>query len=340
MTVVSPQSVRSRSAVRVAGAVCLVAALVAWAWTLTELTPYMSRMNDLAPMPDGDGEEFMWVSELRWGALLLAALGLVTATVTSRQAPRVGVALACALVVADAVIANNDPASKLLPALVVGAVAVAGAWSAAVWPVGSSHGENVDVPRRLAVVGVVGVACGPILLAQGTPAVNHPFLPATMGATTALLIGLLTALGATAALAARPERSQPLVVGGGIVAALPFAVLGLCTGWGVEPNFTMIGATAAPTLALIAYLVARPRQRPSNPPNRVRAISLVFAVIVAIAGSALSLTVLAMISLPPASILFGIGAGDYPADGISVLPGAVALSLLAGTMATKPSRTP
>lgn len=348
MSVISPERVRSRPAVRVVGAVVVIAAVVAWAWTLTGLTPAMTRVNEVAPTPGGDTEVFMWVAELRWGAILLAGLGLVTAAVTAPRAPRAGFVLAGALVIADAAFAHNGPDGNLLPALLVGAGAVAASlWVTGVasdllagWP----RAAEAHVARRLAVVGVVGAACGPILLAQGTPGVNHPFLPATMGATTALTIGLLTALGGMAALAARPARSPQLALAGGLVAALPFATLGLCSTLGVDPDLTVTGAAAAPLAALIAYLAARPRPtRPEEGPAHVRSISLIFAAVVAVAGSAISLMVLAMISAPPAALLFSLGGGDYLADGLSLLPGTAGVALLAATLATRadaPSQTP
>ncbi|GIJ71935.1 hypothetical protein [Virgisporangium ochraceum] len=107
----TPVPVRSCYPVRVVGAVCAVGALVAWAWTLTELTPHMPRMHEIAPMPGGDGELFLWVAELRWGAILLAALGLMAVAMR----PVAGIAGAAALVVADALVERSGPAGKLVP---------------------------------------------------------------------------------------------------------------------------------------------------------------------------------------------------------------------------------
>lgn len=311
----TPVPVRSCHSVRVVGAVCAAGALVAWAWTLTVLTPHMPRMHEIAPTPGGDGELFLWVAELRWGAILLAALGLLA--VATR--PAAGIAGAAALVVADGFVERSGPAGKLVPVLLLGLVALAGAWAAArTVPAGDPDDEVVR--WRLTAIGVTGVASGPVLLVQGTPAVNHPFLPASMGATHATVVGLLIVLGATATFAARP-RSRPLVgLLVGAVLAVPFVVLGRLTGGGVENEVTSIGAAAAPVLAVAALLVARPGGLP-----RTWALAAVAAAVVA---APLVLYALAMFSTIPAELLFSVAGTGYPADGLSVLPCTVAAVLL------------
>jgi hypothetical protein len=158
----------------------------------------------------------------------------------------------------------------LVPALVIGLAAVVGAWLLAAGSATPPAGRLVDVRRRLAVVGVTGTACGPLLLVQGTPVVNHPFLPGTLGVTHALAIGLLVVLGGTVALAVRAPKAAALcaviLVGPlAVFSAIPAEILLSIAG----TSYPADGLSVLPGVALgTPFVVAALAKRAREPVSR------------------------------------------------------------------------
>lgn len=161
------RDVASTGTVR-SGLLILAAAIVGWAYALAVLTPAMPVVARTAPMPGGDGEIFLWVAELRWTAILLAALGLLTVLAGRRGAALGPVLLTVLLLGVDGVLERSGAAGGggLALALFSGALATA----VAGW-LGGRLGPGTESPvarRRLAVVAIVAAGCAPLPLAQGT----------------------------------------------------------------------------------------------------------------------------------------------------------------------------
>lgn len=310
------------------GLLILAAAIVGWAYALAVLTPAMPVVARTAPMPGGDGEIFLWVAELRWTAILLAALGLLTVLAGRRGAALGPVLLTVLLLGVDGVLERSGAAGGggLALALFSGALATA----VAGW-LGGRLGPGTESPvarRRLAVVAIVAAGCAPLPLAQGTPAVNHPFLPVGLSVLTAGLPVLLIALAAVAVVAARPRRI-PLgaVLGVAAPPALALAGLGLATGRGLDQSVTSRATLLAVPLAVL--VVALLRWHPVGRPVRTGVLWTTLTLVSAVASPVLVVGG-AFLSMITSSILFEIAGRYYPADGVSVLPGAVLLALAVG----------
>jgi hypothetical protein len=320
-------------AVAVAGLVGLLVGLLSWAYTLAVLTPAMPLVGHSAPMPGGDSELYMWVAELRWGGIALAALGLLLAAADRRGAPLAAVVQTVVLLTADGMLARAGAAGAagLRTALAAAAVAAVLAW----WVAGAPRRRGADAlttRRRLAGVAVTAACSGPILLAQGTAAVNHPFLPAGLAVVTGALPALLAVVAGYAAAAARPRRltgSRLAALVGG--SALLFGAWGGATGAGVPYELTAAGVLfSAPMIVMVVGVMraGQPRRRPAT----AVWIALMLASPVV---SALVVMLALTLSIIGAGILFAVAGSSWQADGLSLLPGAVLLAVPAGAVVAR-----
>ncbi|MEU4235832.1 hypothetical protein [Actinoplanes sp. NPDC026619] len=329
---------RSLSPVVVAtGAACVALAVIAWAYTLTILSPAMSEVSAAAPMPGGDGEIYLWVAELRWGAILLATLALLIATADRRRAVPAALVLAAALVVADGVLVRTGVtgAGGLRLTLLIGGGAVAAGWFAARGPLDAAR-LTTSVRRRVAAGAVIAAVCVPLLLAQGTPGVNHPYLPVGLLVTTTGLSVLGVLLAAIPAVAvSRHHLARWVAV---LLIALPAAVVAVAGSLPVptgteDTGYAIFGAFVGLPLAVVVIALLR-RHRPRRR-GRTAALWALLA-LAALPGT----IVLWITSVFPAHIapdlLFAIEGLGYPADGISALPGAALLMTpIAAIVATR-----
>jgi hypothetical protein len=319
-----PAGRRSRAAA-VAGLAGVVVGVVGWVYTVAVLTPAMPEVSEAAPMPGGDGELYLWVAELRWGAILLAALGALVALADRRAAPLAAAVVAGALLAVDAVIGRSASAPGVLgaprDAAIAGVLAVMLAW----WIAGPARGSGVAVVRRrLAVAALTAATTGPLLLTQGTHEVNHPYLPVGL----LLVTGALpTTFGVLAAIAVTAARETPLGRGWAIaLAVVPALVMG-GTGLAVAlgaPLVAMValGPLAAGPLTLAVAAVLVPARR--------------WLWAVAIPGLGVPLgAVLALGgvigSTIAAELLFTLAGTSYPADGLSLVPGAALFAVPVST---------
>jgi hypothetical protein len=320
----------TRPALIAVGTACLVLATAAWAYTVALLTPAMSQVSEVAPMPGGDGELYLWVAELRWAAILLAVLGLSVAAAHRRSPLRAAVVLSVLLTVADSVLERADihGASGLQIALTAGAVTTGAAWLAAGAPAPDTTVDRLVARKRLATVAVIAALCGPMLHLQGTPAVNHPFLPLGLPLTTATVAVLLAVLATVTALAV---RLRPVARGAAVaVVAVPGLVLGglgVYFGNGVDAEVATLGVLLALPLAVVVVAVMR-RHRP-----RRRGLTTALWAGLTIAVAPVSIAVLygvmvAAMFVP--ELLFGLAGTGYPADGLSVVPGALLVAVPLG----------
>jgi hypothetical protein len=308
-----------------AGLVAMMVGLFSWAYTLAVLTPAMPLVGQSAPMPGGDTELYMWVAELRWGSIMLAAVGLLLATADRRAAPLAAVVHTVVLLAADALLARADAtgAGGMRMALIATAVAAVLAW----WIAGARRRRGADAltaRRRLAGVAIASACCGPILLAQGTPAVNHPFLPVGLAGVTAVLPAMLAVVAGCAAAAARPvplTRTQLVVLVTG--PALLLGACGAATGAGVPYEATIAGVLfSGPMTALAVGVMWVRRHR-----QRLDRIAIWTGLIMASPLAGILITISALIlSMFAANILFSIAGSSWQADGLSLLPGAVVLA--------------
>ncbi|AVT36838.1 hypothetical protein [Plantactinospora sp. BB1] len=311
---------------RLAGLAGLAVAVTAWAYTLTILTPRMPIVADRAPMPGGDGELFLWVAELRWAAILLAALSLLTALAHRRGALLLAAGTGTLLLGVDGAVERAGLAGSvgLAVTLGLGAAVLALAGRLARWRAPGIPAHVVR--RRLAIVAVAAACCAPLPLAQGTPGVNHPFLPAGLPLVTAVLPVFLVVLAAFAVGAARHRPPRPLVPLAG--ALLPAAVLGgfgTATGAGVEPGNTSIGVLLAVPLGVVVVALLRLHR-----PDR-RTVALWTGLTLAgLPGTVPLVIVSVVVSIFVSAPLFALAGTSYPADGVAVLPAAALLALVAG----------
>ncbi|GAA4154866.1 hypothetical protein GCM10022251_25600 [Phytohabitans flavus] len=314
-----------------AGVVAQLAGLLSWAYTLAILTPAMPLVGQAAPMPGGDGELYMWVAELRWGSITLAALGLLLAAADRRAAPLAAVVQTTVLLAADGMLARADAtgAGGLRTALAAAAVAAAAAW----WVAGARDAvDALSVRRRLAWV-AVAACCGPILLEQGTAAVNHPYLPVGLAGVTAILVAMLAVVAACAAAAARPRRlTRPRLAALIAVPALLLGAWGAATGAGVPYELTVLGMLLTGPLALVVVgvVLARPPRRRWGP--------VVAATVLVLGGPVLGAVIAwaaLMFSVFASNILFAVAGSSWQADGLSLLPGAVLVAVPAGILAAQ-----
>ncbi|MEV0134610.1 hypothetical protein AB0H83_39890 [Dactylosporangium sp. NPDC050688] len=321
----TPAPLRLPAPATVAGAVGLAGGLLAWAYTLAVLTPAMPLVGQTAPMPGGDGELYMWVAELRWAGIALAALGLLLAAADRRAVAPAAAAQTVLLLVADGVLARAGVTGPggLRTALTAAAVAAVLSWRVA----GRRHKVDPLVARRrLGWTALTAACCGPILFGQGTPTVNHPFLPAGLAATTAVLAAAFAVVAVHAAAAARQTPlSRTWLASATIAPALLLGAAGAATGAGVPNHWTEAGVLlAAPMMVLAAAILRGPR--------RGRARTAVWTTVV-LASPALSVPVVAgslMLSIFVANVLFVVAGSSWAADGLALLPGAVVLAAVAG----------
>ncbi|BAL89652.1 hypothetical protein AMIS_44320 [Actinoplanes missouriensis 431] len=342
------------------GAACVALAVTGWAYTLAVLDPAMPGVSATAPMPGGDGEIYLWVAELRWGAILLAATGMLVAAADRRRAGVATLVFAALLVAADGVLLRTGVTGGggLRLTLLIGAAAAAATWftaggpapetrqaaDSAGAPTGSTrhavaaHGGHEGeaspgagtggaglldelVRRRVTAAAVIAACCAPLLLAQGTPGVNHPFLPRGLVLTTtglAVLGVLLAAIAAVtlsrlrlpwwAALALLTLPAAAVTVSG----LLPVPVTSEDTG------NALYGAFAGMPLAVLTAALAGWHRGRSIP----RTLGMVVA---GIPGTVvLWLAAVFFLSIAP-NLLFSIEGTGYPADGVSFVPGAALL---------------
>jgi hypothetical protein len=316
-----------RPAVVAIGTACLAVAVGAWAYTVSVLTPAMPQVSERAPMPGGDGEIYLWVAELRWAAILLAVLGLLVATAHRSSPLKATTALGVLLLGVDAVLDRIDAGGSggLQIALAAGTVATGAAWLIAGAPAPPTDTENLRTRNRLAAVAMIAALCGPLLYAQGTPAVNHPFLPVGLALTTAGVTVLFVVLGTVTAIGVRrrplPAAAAAALVG---VPALVLAGLGAFLGNGVDEGLAAMGVLLAVPLAVVLFAVMRR--------HRARRRALTAALWTGLTVLAAPLTIaFAYLAMMPGMFvpvfLFGLAGTGYPADGISLVPGALLVAL-------------
>ncbi|MBO3737927.1 hypothetical protein [Actinoplanes flavus] len=321
----APADRPARSAVaRAAGLTAVVAGVLAWAYTVTCLSPVMDDWSAVAPMPGGDGEIYLWVAELRWAAALLAALGTLVATAS----PRAAVVLGVGLLAVESVLLNlpMTGAAGLRVALLAAAVVIAVSWTAA-----GRAPHPALIRRRTTTAAIVAAGCGPLLFAQGTPGENHPFMPLGLPITTAGVAIGLTLLGTVTAVATSRHRPHPVLIAlltGLPVAALVVAGIGLRGG----PEWEYLGEPGT-LLALPLAVVVTALLRRHRPRRRGRTAALWTALTAgALVATVPVLLMAAMMLSFVADLLFQIDGTSYPADGISVLPGALVLLLPLATV--------
>ena len=314
-------------AVVVAGAAALALGVIGWAYTLAVLTPGMRDVSAAAPMPGGDGELYMWTAELRAATILLATLGMLVATADRRFGPAATLVAGAGLTVANAVLHRMELTGPggLRLALLVGVVPVLAGWAVAGR---SQHGRSPGVARRRVTVGVVvAAAVLPLIMLQGTPGVNHPFLPAGLLVTT---IGLAVAgilLAVVPALALSRHRVPAWAAGALIGIPVALTVLAGVIPPPMNDDDTGPGSYAAfLALPLAVGCLALLRLHRERRPGRTRAIWIWLAVaalpgtlIIVIGGGLL-------LSFVP-NLVFDLDGSGYSFDGLSFIPGAATLML-------------
>ncbi|WP_067500206.1 hypothetical protein [Actinoplanes sp. TFC3] len=315
------------AAVVVSGATALTVAVIAWAYTLAILTPAMSNVSASAPMPGGDGELYMWTAELRAATILLATLGMLIATADRRFGVAGTLVVGAGLTLANAVLHRLDVAGAggMRLALMAGAAPVVIGWIIA----GRSlHDRLPGTALRRATVGVlVAGSVLPMITLQGTPGVNHPFLPPGLILTTTGLAvtGLLLAIVPALALGRHrvPGWAAVLLIAAPVAltvsAALMPAPLSEDTGGPAE----IAAFAGAPTAVVCLALLRRHRPRHSRRTAAVwtaLTIAAVPASILVTAAGALLLTFVP-------DLTFAIDGSGYSFDGLSFIPGAATLML-------------
>ena len=314
-------------AVVAAGAGALAVAVIAWAYTLAVLTPGMSDVSASAPMPGGDGELYMWTAELRAATILLAMLGMLVATAGRRFGPAATLLVGAGLTLANAVLHRMDVTGTggLRLALLVGVLPVVGGWAVAgrVLP-----GRVAPVALRRVTVGVlVAASVLPLITLQGTPGVNHPFLPAGLIVTTTGLAvaGLLLAIVPALALSRHPVPIWAAV----LLIVTPAA---LTVGLGLIPppmsgDDTGPAAFAALTgLPLAVVCLALLRRHRARRPGRTVAVWAVLTV-AALPGTVLLVVAGGLLLIFVPDLAFSIDGSGYSFDGLSFVPGAATLML-------------
>ena len=323
-------SVAQSPRVVAAGAAVLAGAVALWAYTVAVLTPAMSRVSERAPMPGGDGELYLWVAELRWAAIVLAGLALLVGTAARRNTPLAAGALIGVLLVADGILDRTGAGLRV--ALAVGAVLAGLAWLLAGGPL---HGTDVEARRARRRLGTAAItaAVGPLLYLQGTPAVNHPFLPVLLPVATVAVAVLFVVLAGVAAQSARtiPLRPWAAVALPAVPAALLVA-LGLFIGNGIAEEIASVGVLLAVPLAMVVAVVVRGRPR--------RRWLWWTGLALSIPAGPIGTLVLVYLMFVP-DLLFALAGTGYPADGLSVLPAAILVALpVAAALANRPAVAP
>ncbi|MFC4065275.1 hypothetical protein [Actinoplanes subglobosus] len=389
--------------VLVAGVVATLAGVLSWAYTVTYLTAAMPVMSAAAPMPGGDGELYLWVAELRWAAILFAALGLLVATANRRHASRAAAALAAGLLATESALLINEVTGLpgLRIALLAAAATITLAWTLAgrivETPAGSGAAGRAGTAAGFGAAGHAGTAAGfgaaghagtaagfgaaghagtaagfgaaghggtaagagaaaditgttaaarirtrtmtaaiaaaglgPLLLAQGTPAENHPFMPLGLPLTTILVAAGTVLLGVVTAAATSVHRLRPAVTA--LLVTVPPAVtagFGVFLGNGAGDQVSIFGVfLSLPFAVTVAAVLRRHRAR-----RRGRTAAIWTLLAVAGLPGALALFLAAIMPLSfAANLLFVVDGTGYPADGVSVLPGATLILLPAAIM--------
>ncbi len=306
------------------GAGCVAAGVLAWAYTVAILSPAMDHAAEVAPGEGGTSELYTWVAELRWAAIILAALGLLAATADRRSAGRAAVLLAVLLFAANCVLlrAGLTGTGGLRLALLLGAGAVVLSWWAARGPL--TQGQSLAVLRRTLLAAVGGSVCGPLLYSQGTPVVNHPYLPwgVTVTTTAMAVAGVILGVVPAATMGAR-RLSRPVAMLSIAVPVLTVTVLGCFLGAGFGDGTAMIGMYLGLPLAVVV-IGALTRHR-ARRPGRTVAVWTALA-LAAVPGTLALWFVALFLSVAPET-LFGLEGGGYPADGLSIVPGAMLVVL-------------
>ncbi|SDT81323.1 hypothetical protein [Actinoplanes derwentensis] len=322
-----------------AGLVAVLAGVLAWAYTVAYLTPAILVMAATAPMPGGDGEIFLWIAELRWTAILLTVLGAVIATAGRRSMPRAAILLAVGLFAAESVLLSHRilGAGGFRIALLTAAVLITAAWALA-GPALPGIAAGVD-RSRTAAAAIAAVGLGPLLYFQNTPPENHEFMPLGLPVTTVGVAAGLVLLGMITAAATSPRRPHPLVIALLVVVPIGLLVgLGVYFGNGASESFAGAGiALGLPLAVLVTALVRRHRPR-----RRGRTALLWSSLAVAAVPATIVLLYAAIMLLAfVPEILFKIDGTSYPADGLSVVPGAALLVLPAAVwLAGRPGGAP
>ncbi|MEV6349648.1 hypothetical protein [Actinoplanes sp. NPDC051851] len=313
------------------GVGCVALSVIAWAYTLAILSPAMPGVSATAPMPGGDGEIYLWVAELRWTAIILTVLGLVIAVADRRRVLPAAAVLGVLLFAANGVLVRLGVAGAggLRVALVAGAVAVGLSWIIAGTALSSDYAARV-IRRRVTTGAMIAGACGPLILTQGTPGVNHPFLPAGLTITTTGLavLGVLLALIPAVVVSGR-TRAAWLI-------ALPLAVA-LVAGLapvdpGVEDSgYALLGGLIGVPLSVVVLGLMRGR----------RVIRWGLLTVAAVPLSAVLWYGAIFVAGMVPDLLFASEGLGYPADGLSAVPGAVLLMLpFAALASTRPDPAP
>ncbi|GAA0241842.1 hypothetical protein [Cryptosporangium japonicum] len=312
--------IRSGRPAATTGLAGLALAVVAWAYTLTVLTPAMPRTAAVAPMPGGDGEIYLWVAELRWASILLAAVCLFLAAADRPRAVAATGVLVVALLGADGL--GERLGREGLPAFVL-ALVVGGVVALSAWKIAGPPYPHAVVRQRLTAVAVIAALSWPLLGAQGTPLVNHPFLPLGLPIlTTAVMLGF----GVSAVVAARTARGRASGLGTALLALVPAA---LSVGFGVLHHVLDDPMASAPLLFVILYLVVIAwmllhREGSPRSASVVRWTALTFLTPVLYAAFVYGGV------YGPAEALFRWNGTSYPADGISLVPGSAVLATAVG----------
>lgn len=311
----------------VAGAGALAVGVIGWAYTLAVLTPGMHDVSGAAPMPGGDGELSMWTAELRATTILLAMLGTLVATADRRFGPAATLLVGAGLTLANAVLnrMNLTGLGGLRLALLVGAVPVVAGWMVAGRALrGAPSGASL---RRVTVGVLVTASVLPLITLQGTPGVNHPFLPIGLTVTTIGLAvaGMLLAIVPTLALSRRPVPVWAAIL-------LVVAPIALTVGAGLVPP-PMSEDSSGPAafagfagLPLAVVCLALLRRHPARGRGRTVAMWTALSV-AAVPGTVLIVAVGGLLLSSVPELVFGIDGGGYSFDGLSFVPGAATLML-------------
>ncbi|WJK38950.1 hypothetical protein O7608_20930 [Solwaraspora sp. WMMA2056] len=319
----TPARAATPAPVLAAGVALLTAAVTFWAYAVAVLTPAMPAVSARAPMPGGDGEIHVWVAELRWAAIVLAGLALLTATAHRRRAGYGAGALTGMLVVADSALGRTDPDLRL--PLVVGALAVGVSWLLTGHPGPATPAGTRRLRLRLGTAAVAGAACAPVLFAQGTPEVNHAFLPVGLPAGTVAVAAGFAVLAAVAALAARCDRlPRPAAVALLVAPTVALAGLGIYLGNGVDSTVPVFAVLLTVPLAMTMIGVLRDRNRHAGMWWTATALSALATPPV--------IFVAAVLLMPVPSALFVLAGTGYPADGVSVLPAIALIAVPVGAV--------
>ncbi|WP_430789992.1 hypothetical protein [Actinoplanes sp. G11-F43] len=330
-----------------AGLTAVLAGVLTWAYTVTILTPAMPVMASRAPMPGGDGEIYLWVAELRWTAILLAALGMLVATADRRSAPRAAALLAAGLLGTESVllisglIVTGDTeagplagGAGLRVALLVAAAVIAASWALA----GRAPAPATAARVRVTAVAIAASALGPFLFMQSTPGENHEFMPLGLPVTTAVIAVGLVLLGTVTGAATSRTRLHPVVIT--LLVVVPAgAVAGLSVllGNGSDDSAAGLGMMLGLPLAVVVTALLR-RHRPRR---RGRTALIWTLLTVAAVPATVAVIYLAILLSFVPTILFQIDGTGYPADGISVVPGTVLMLLPAAVwVAARAGGTP